>query len=112
MQRTRVWLLHATLLGASALCGVAVTWADFAQLIALKIPPGVLSTIWWTGFAAYAVITTLLVAKAKDAARVIAAHVVGMVTAPAVTWLLAVAGFGAFKGYEHSHPRAPDARSR
>jgi hypothetical protein len=82
--------------------GAVVTWADFAHLIALKIPPGVLSTIWWCGFAAYAVITTLLVRKAPDNARVVAAHVIGLVTAPAVTWLLAVLAFGAFQGWVRS----------
>jgi len=112
MASTSRWLLHAALLGAAALVGAAVTWADFAHLIALKIPPGVLSTIWWTGFGAYAVITTALVARAKDSTRVIAAHVIGVVTAPAVTWLIAVAGFGAFQGYEHSHPRAAEVRSQ
>jgi hypothetical protein len=112
MRATSRWLLHAALLGAAALVGAVVTWADFAHLIALKIPPGVLTSIWWTGFAAYAVITTVLVARANDAARVIAAHVIGVVTAPAVTWLIAVAGFGAFQGWEHSHPRAAEIRSR
>lgn len=108
MARTRLWLLHAAILAAGiAVCGL-ITFADTTRVLELRIDRGVLAAIFWIAFACYAVITTALVWRAKDAGRVIAAHVIGMITAPAVAWLLAIACFGAFKGYEHGHPRAPN----
>jgi hypothetical protein len=91
------WALHSGLLMLAAMLALAVTWADYSQLVPLRVPPGVITLLCWVCFAAYAVITTVLSLRAKGPGKVVAAHVLGAVTAPAVVWLLAIVAFGAFK---------------
>lgn len=104
------WPLHAGLLAIGIAIGAAVTWADLAHLAPLKIPAGVLAALFWYLFVFYAVITTVLVAKAKNTSRTFAAHFIGAITAPAAAWLLAGVLFGLYKGWEHVHkPHHADA---
>lgn len=97
------WPLHVLLLAIAAATAGVASWADLARLAPLNIPPGILTALAWYFFAFYAVITTVLTARAKDAARTVAAHVIGAVTAPAAAYLLAGVVFGIYKGVEHAH---------
>jgi hypothetical protein len=90
------WALHATLLALAVLLGAAITWADYSRIVPeLRIAPGILSAIFWITIAIHAAVTTLLVKSGKN---VVASHVIGAVTSPAVAWLGAVVVFAVYKG--------------
>jgi hypothetical protein len=96
------WLLHGALLAVAASIVAAVTWLDLSRMIPMRQPAGAIAAVFWVTFAAYAAITTSLIARKRESlSKVIAAHVIGAITAPAVSWLLAIAVFAAYKAAQH-----------